>query len=218
MVQDISGIERLRFVTSHPKDFSKELIEIIRDCEKICEQIHLPVQSGSNKILSLMKRGYKAEEYIEKINHLKQQVSGVSLSSDIIVGFPGETEHDFEETLDLVKRVEFDSLFLFKYSPRPETGASRLTDRVDEKNKQKRFDSLLNLQKSITLKLNRKMEGKVEKTLVEGESKNNPDKLTGRTRTNKIVNFSGGKDLIGQIVPIKIVRSGLYSLSGQVVN
>lgn len=217
-IHEISGIERIRFVTSHPKDFSIELIEVIKDFDKVCEQVHLPAQSGSNKILSLMNRGYKVEEYLKKINFLKSTVSGMALSTDIIVGFPGETEQDFAETIDLIKKVEFDNIFLFNYSSRPETVAAGLPDQVDEKTKQIRFETLLNLQKGITLKLNKRMEGEIEKILVEGKSKNNPNKLTGRTKTNKILNFYGREDLTGKVIPVKIIRSGLYSLEGQIVN
>jgi len=216
-VEEIPGIERVRFVTSHPKDFSKELINAIRDCDKVCEQIHLPAQSGSNKILSLMNRGYKIEDYIEKINLLKSNIPGVALSTDIIVGFPGETERDFQATINLIKKIEFDNVFLFKYSPRANTAAAGLPNPIDEKTKKSRFEVLLNLQKSITIKLNKNLEGKVEKILVEGKSKNNFYKLTGRTRTNKVTNFLEGNGLIGKIIPIKIVRSGLYSLDGQVI-
>ncbi len=277
-INEIPGIERIRFVTSHPKDFSKELIRVIKNFDKVCEQIHLPAQSGSNKILSLMNRKYSLDDYMEKINSLKSSVSGVALSTDIIVGFPGETEQDFQATIDLIKKVEFDNIFLFNYSPRPETVAAKLPGQVNEKIKQKRFNALLDLQKDITLKLNKRLEGKNVDILVEGKSKTNPDKLTGRTRTNKIVNFTGRqgrsqmelplrwakklcqknkmlqvsntgrtgaaaklklntsaddneilqkdkssqvssaeKDyLTGEIVPVKIIRSGLYSLDGQV--
>ena len=214
-IHEIPGIERIRFVTSHPKDFSKELNRVIKDFDKVCEQIHLPVQSGSGKILSLMNRRYSAEEYMEKIRRLKSSVSGVAISTDIIVGFPGETEQDFEATIGLITKIKFDNVFLFNFSPRPETVAAQLPDQVNEKIKQKRFDTLLDLQKDITLRLNRKLEGKMMEILVEGKSKNNPDKLTGRTRTNKIVNFQGKDDLTGKIIPVKIKRGGLYSLDGE---
>ncbi len=249
-INEIPGIDRIRFVTSHPKDFSKELIRVIKNLDKVCEQIHLPAQSGSNKILSLMNRKYSLDDYMEKINSLKSSISDVALSTDIIVGFPGETEEDFQATIDLITKIEFDSIFLFNFSPRPETVAAKLPGQVNEKTKQKRFDTLLDLQKGITLKLNKRMEGKNVDILVEGKSKTNPDKLTGRTRTNKIVNFTGRPDaaaklklntstddnenlkedkgshvrslrkdyLTGKIVPVEILRSGLYSLDGQLIN
>ena len=249
-INEIPGIERIRFVTSHPKDFSKELIRVIKNFDKVCEQIHLPAQSGSNKILSIMNRKYSLDDYMGNINSLKSSISGVALSTDIIVGFPGETEQDFQATIDLITQIEFDSIFLFKFSPRPETVAAKLPGQVNEKIKQKRFNTLLDLQKGITLKLNKRLEGKNVDILVEGKSKTNPDKLTGRTRTNKIVNFTvrsgtaaklklntsaagdeifqkeigsevsnAEKDyLTGKIVPVKIIRSGLYSLDGQVIN
>ncbi len=249
-VHEIPGIERIRFVTSHPKDFSKELIRVIKNFDKVCEQIHLPAQSGSNKILSLMNRNYLLDDYLEKINSLKSSVPGVALSTDIIVGFPGETEQDFQATFDMITKIEFDSIFLFNFSPRPETVAAELPGKVNEKIKQKRFNTLLDLQKGITLNLNKRLEGKIVDILVEGKSKTNPDKLTGRTRANKIVNFIGRRGaasklkinasadnneilqknkgsqvsnaeedyLIGRIVPVKITRSGLYSLDGQLIN
>jgi tRNA-2-methylthio-N6-dimethylallyladenosine synthase len=217
-IHEIKGIERIRFVTSHPKDFSEDLIKVIKNFDKVCKQIHLPAQSGSNKILSLMNRNYSLDDYMEKVNSLKSNVPGVALSTDIIVGFPGETEQDFEATVELIEKVEFNNVFLFNYSARPETAAAKLPDQVERKIKQRRFDTLLDLQKDITLRLNMGLEGKSVEILVEGKSKNNPGKLTGRTCTNKIVNFSGNNDLIGKIVPIKIERAGLYSLDGQAIN
>lgn len=216
-IREIPGIERIRFVTSHPKDFSKKLVRVIKNNNKICDQIHLPAQSGSNKILSLMNRGYTVKEYMEKIESLKSAVPSVALSTDIIIGFPGETEQDFADTIDLIEKVRFDNIFLFKFSPRPETSAVKLPEQVSEGVKQERFEALLNLQKNITLKANICLEGKTEEILVEGRSKNNTDKLTGRTLTNKIVNFSGEDKLIGKTIPIKIIRGGLYSLEGQIV-
>ena len=217
-IHEIKGIERIRFVTSHPKDFSEDLIKVIKNFDKVCKQIHLPAQSGSNKILSLMNRNYSLDDYMEKVNSLKSNVPGVALSTDIIVGFPGETEQDFEATIDLIKKVEFNNVFLFNFSARPETAAAKLPDQVERKIKQRRFDTLLDLQKEITLRLNMGLEGKTVEILVEGKSKNNPGKLTGRTCTNKIVNFSGNNRLRGKIVPIKIERAGLYSLDGQAIN
>lgn len=221
-INRVEEIERIRFVTSHPKDFSDELVQVIKNSEKVCEQVHLPAQSGSNKILSRMNRKYSIEEYLGKINNLKATVPGVALTTDIIVGFPGETEKDFEDTVNLLKKVEFDNIFLFNYSPRPETSAAKLPGQVSHKIKQKRFDILLNLQKGITLKLNKAREGKVEEVLVEGYSKNDPKKLTGRTKTGKIVNFTaqpGEPDkLRGKVIPVKILRGGLYSLDGDMIN
>lgn len=216
-VNQINGLERIRFVTSHPKDIPLKLIEKIVELPKVCEHLHLPVQSGSNTILEKMHRGYTAEKYIETISRLRTPIPGFGLSTDIIVGFPGEKEEDFLATKKLIQDVNYDSIFLFKYSPRPETKAASLKDDVSPKEKQERFDDILRLQKEITLKKNRLLEGTIAEVLVEGESKKNRDKLTGRTRTNKIINFSGPDNLTGTLVNVTITRGGLYSLDGDPV-
>ncbi len=217
MVEEIDGIERIRFVTSHPKDISVKLMYAMRDLSKVCEHLHLPVQSGSDRILDMMGRGYTSEEYLSKVDRLKSLISGIAISTDIIVGFPGESDDDFKKTEEILRKVEYDSIFLFKYSPRPETLAASLSNHVPTDIKEERFDRLLMIQKEITLKKNRDMEGGIEEVLVEGPSKKDRKKLTARTRSNKIVNFSSNRDIKGEMADLKIVRGGLYSLDGEVI-
>jgi tRNA-2-methylthio-N6-dimethylallyladenosine synthase len=215
-INEIDGIERIRFTTSHPKDLSEELISCFGQLNKLCEHIHLPVQSGSNSVLKVMNRRYTAEEYITKVKRLRKACPKISITSDIIVGFPGETEKDFEDTLELIGVVKFDSLFSFKYSDRVETKASTLSEKVDDEVKGKRLSTLQTYQKLFTLAKNRELEGKKEEILVEGLSKTNPTRLTGRTRSNKVVNFEGSSDLIGGIVPVRIRMAFLNSLEGEI--
>ncbi|MFV1952056.1 MAG: tRNA (N6-isopentenyl adenosine(37)-C2)-methylthiotransferase MiaB [Nitrospinota bacterium] len=217
MVEEIGGIERIRFVTSHPKDIFVKLMYAMRDLSKVCEHLHLPVQSGSDRILDMMGRGYTSEEYLSKVDRLKSLISGIAISTDIIVGFPGESDDDFKKTEEILRKVEYDSIFLFKYSPRPETLAASLSNHVPIDIKEERFDKLLMIQKEITLRKNRDMEGGIEEVLVEGPSKKNREKLTARTRSNKIVNFYSNRDIKGEMADLKIVRGGLYSLDGEVI-
>ncbi|NWF93431.1 MAG: tRNA (N6-isopentenyl adenosine(37)-C2)-methylthiotransferase MiaB [Syntrophaceae bacterium] len=217
-INEIDGIERIRFTTSHPKDLSEELIHSFSRLKKLCEHIHLPFQSGSDRILKAMHRGYTKESYLEKIKRLKEACPSIALTADAIVGFPGEEEEDFNETLDLMKRVQFDDLFSFKYSPRRGTSAAQFPDKVEEKVKQDRLLILQELQKRITLQKNQALEGRVEEVLVEGRSKQNAQEVTGRTRSNKIVNFEGDIRLIGKLVPIRIVKGYAHSLRGEIVS
>jgi tRNA-2-methylthio-N6-dimethylallyladenosine synthase len=211
----INGIERIRFVTSHPKDLSDELIDCFGRLEKLCEQIHLPVQAGSDKLLMLMNRGYTSNEYREKIHRLRNRCHDIAITTDCIVGFPGEDEGAFGETMQLIKDIEFDGLFSFAYSPRKYTVASNLPDEVSRDMGLKRLKLLQETQKAITLKKNRTMEGSVVEVLAEGLSKNSDEDLTGRTRTNKIVNFTGNKDMIGKLTHVKIVKGYANSLKGE---
>jgi tRNA-2-methylthio-N6-dimethylallyladenosine synthase len=188
----------------------------MRDLPKICEHIHLPVQSGSDKILNLMNRGYIYKEYKTKIDMLRSAVSDIAITSDIIVGFPGETDEDFRCTMNALSEIEFDGIFAFKYSKRPDTKALNLPEHVEENVKSKRLSEVLKLQEVITYKINKVLEGKLLKVLVEGPSETDKDKLTGRTRTNKIVNFSGDIDNIGQLVEVKIVEAKQHSLNGEI--
>lgn len=213
----VEGIERIRFTTSHPKDLSEALIQAHGSLKKLCEHIHLPFQSGSDRILKAMNRGYTREHYLEKVRRLREVCPSIAITADVIVGFPGEGEKDFEETLDLVERVRFDDLFSFKYSPRKGTRASELPDQVDERVKQERLVRLQRLQKEITLEKNRAMEGRVEEILVEGYSKQDRRDMTGRTRTNKVVNFEGDPHLTGRLIPVKIVKAYAHSLRGEIV-
>ena len=214
-INDIEGIERIRFTTSHPKDLSEELIQAFSKLPKLCEHIHLPFQSGSNKVLKAMHRGYTKESYIEKIESLKRVCPSIALTADVIVGFPDEEEKDFEETLDLLQRVRFDDLFSFKYSVRKGTRAARFEDRVEEKVKQDRLSILQEMQKGITLQKNEELEGRVEEVLVEGRSKQSAKDVTGRTRSNKIVNFEGALNLVGKLVNVQITKAYAHSLRGE---
>lgn len=217
-INEIEGLERIRFMTSHPKDLSPRLIEAMRDCQKLCEHIHLPVQSGSTKILKEMNRHYTKEQYLELVTQLKANIPAIAITTDIIVGFPGETEEDFLETLDIVQKVEYDSAFTFLYSVREGTPAAKMTEhQVPENVKHERFNRLLSTLNEISARKNADYEGKIVEVLVEGESKNDASKLMGRTRSSKLVNFPGSKDLIGQLVQIKITAAKTFSLNGIVV-
>ncbi|WP_242839930.1 tRNA (N6-isopentenyl adenosine(37)-C2)-methylthiotransferase MiaB [Clostridium botulinum] len=214
-VNNIEGLERVRFMTSHPKDLTDDVIEAIAKCDKLCEQIHLPVQSGSSEILKKMNRHYDREKYLDVVSKIKKLIPNVALSTDIIVGFPGETEKDFEETLSLVKEVEYDSAFTFLYSIRKGTPAAKFEDQVPEDVKHKRFNRLVEVLNEISAKKNKAYEGKIEEVLVEGTSKNDENKLMGRTRTGKLVNFIGDKDSIGELVNVKIIKANSFSLTGE---
>jgi len=213
----INGIERIRFTTSHPKDLSDELIFAIRDLEKVCEHIHLPIQAGSNKILKLMNRNYTREHYLGLIEKLRKEIPDIAISTDIIVGFPGENEEDFLDTLDIVERVQYDQAFMFMYSKRKGTPAAEMENQVDEEVKKERLNRLMKLQDTISAKKNEQMKDKVVEVLVEGFSKKDKEKLTGRTRTNKVVNFKGPKDIIGKLVKVKIIEPHTFSLIGELL-
>jgi len=215
-VNAIDGIERLRFVTSHPLDFTPRLIDAMASLEKVCEALHLPFQAGADRILKLMRRGYTAESYRELIARIRASVPDIALSTDVIVGFPGETEEEFFETRQMLELVRFDTIFLFNYSERPGTVAPGLPDQIPHEVKQRRFDGLLNMQKRIALAANLAYEGHTYEILVEGPSKKDPTRLTGRTRTHKIINFPGDPALIGTLVPVHVTRAGLYALEGEV--
>jgi len=217
-VNEIEGIDRIRFTTSHPKDLSAELIRSFSKLKKLCEHIHLPFQSGSDKILKAMHRGYTKESYLEKIDRLKKVCPSMAVTSDVIVGFPGEEEKDFEETLDLIQKVRFDDLFSFKYSPRKGTRAAQFTEKVEEKVKQNRLSVLQEIQKGITLQKNQEWEGRVEEVLVEGRSRQSDQDVTGRTRSNKIVNVEGDLSLVGKLVPVRVNKASPHSLRGRIVN
>ena len=216
-INEIEGLHRIRFTTSHPKDLSEELIQAFSKLPKLCEHIHLPFQSGSDKILKAMHRGYTKDSYLEKIDRLKEVCPFIAVTSDVIVGFSGEEEKDFEETLDLIRKVRFDDLFSFKYSPRNGTRAAQFTDKVEEKVKQERLSILQEMQKEITLRKNQELEGRVEEVLVEGQSKQSDQDVTGRTRSNKIVNFEGDLELVGKLVPVQITKAYPHSLRGEIV-
>ncbi len=213
----VPGIERIRFMTSHPKDLSDELIYAMRDCEKVCEHLHLPVQSGSTRILDEMNRRYTKEQYLELMEKVKKHIPGIGLSTDIIVGFPGETEEDFSETLDVVAKARFDMAYTFLYSKRTGTPAAKSPDQISEEVKKDRFDRLLALQNSISREINDELLGKEVEVLVEGLSKSSKTTYTGRTRENKIVNFKGSPELVGKLVKVKIDTIQTWSLLGKLV-
>lgn len=218
LLGDIEGIERIRFTTSHPKDLSDKLIQAFKDCGKLCSHIHLPVQSGSTAILKRMNRRYTKEDYLLLIQKLKTAVPEMAVTTDIIVGFPGETEEDFAHTLDLAERVRFDSAFTFLYSVRKGTPAEKYTDQVPEAVKHERFNRLVELLNGISAEINKAYEGQVLDVLVEGPSKTNSKTFTGRTESGKVVNFKGSSDLVGRIIPVKISESKTFSLFGVDLN
>lgn len=217
MLNDVDGLERIRFMTSNPKDLSDELIEAFAVCDKLCRNLHLPIQSGSNRVLKRMNRKYTREDYLKLIEKLRKTVPDITLSTDIIVGFPGETNEDFEETLSIVKEVEYDSAFTFIYSIRKGTPAEKFEDQIEENEKHRRFDLLVNAVNEISEKKNKAYQDRVEKVLVDGVSKNDKSTLTGRTDGFKLVNFAGKKELIGSLVDVKITDAKTFSLFGEVI-
>ena len=214
-LNDIEGLERIRFMTSHPKDLSDKLIQAFVDCEKLCNYIHLPVQAGSSRVLKRMNRKYDRERYLDLVRKLREAVPDITISTDIIVGFPGETEEDFEETLSLVKEVGYDSAFTFLYSVRKGTPAAEYEDQIPEDIKHERFNRLVDLINEGSAAKNAAYVGRVEKVLVEGLSKKNDETLTGRTDGFKLVDFEGPKELIGQMVDVEITDGKTFSLTGK---
>jgi tRNA-2-methylthio-N6-dimethylallyladenosine synthase len=213
-IHEVKGLERIRFTTSHPKDLSDELIQCFADLEKVCSHIHLPFQAGSDRILKAMNRGYTREKYMGLISKLRKARADIAVTSDVMVGYPGETGQDFESTLDLIREVEFDGLYSFKYSDREGTRAAALAEKIEESEKLERLSLLQNIQKAITLKKNRQMVGTVEEVLVEGVSKKG-GQLTGRISSNKVVNFIGDPRCIGNTVKVIIKRAHMNSLWGE---
>ena len=239
-INQIKGLHRIRFTTSHPKDLSDDLIDCFANLDKLCHHIHLPVQSGSNKILRRMNRKYTREEYLEKIEKLRKICPDIAVSTDLIAGFPGESKSDFEDTLELMKQVEYDSIFAFKYSDRPNAKAAGFHDKISENEKRKRLQGILKLQEGFTAQKNSSLTGSIQPVLVEGLSKkqdmDNPHnsnsnvQWTGRTSTNKIVNFFHNNDrefsddsiadriYDGKLVDVKIEKALLHSLKGKLVS
>ena len=219
IVAEIPEVERIRFTTSHPVEFSDALIECFRDVPKLVSHLHLPVQSGSDRILAAMKRGHTALEYKAKMRELKEARPGISLSSDFIIGFPGETNQDFEKTMELIESVGFDVSFSFIYSARPGTPASDLTDDTDQATKKARLATLQARISQNAQAISRAMVGTTQSVLVTGPSKKDPGELSGRTENNRVVNFrSDQSDLIGRFVECEIVEAYSNSLRGQITS
>ena len=215
-VNEIKGIERIRFISPHPKDFTEDVIDAIKKCDKVCKLIHLPLQSGNSRVLKEMNRKYTKQQYLELVEKMKKEIPNLTLSTDIIVGFPGETDQEFEDTLDVVKKVNFEQVYMFIYSRRVGTPADRMQNQVPEEQKHIRFEKLKKLVEEQIEEKNKKYINTIQKVLVEGKSKNNEDMLTGRTDSNKVVIFKGNDNLIGQIINLKIVSEHMWYLKGEV--
>ncbi len=215
MINEIDGIERIRFMTSHPKDLSDELIEAMRDCGKVCNYLHLPVQSGSDAVLSKMNRRYTKEKYLGLVEKIKREIPDILISTDIIVGFPGESEEDFLETLDVVDKVGYSTAFTFLYSKRTGTPAAVMENQVDEETAKERFNRLLEHVNAGVKRISESLVGTVENVLVEEINRQDENMLTGRTERNSLVHFEGGKELIGQVVPVKITQNKIFYLIGE---
>lgn len=216
-VNKIEGIECIRFMTSHPKDLTEDLIKAIKDCDKVCNHVHLPVQAGSSKVLKAMNRKYTKEHYLELIDKLRKEIPDVAITTDIIVGFPGETEEDFEETLDVIRKVQYDSAFTFLYSVREGTKAALMDDQIPESVKHERFDRLLAELYPIMQKKNDECIGKTYDIIVDAISKNNEEYLTGRNEHFRLVHFKGDKKLLGSTVKVKINSAKTFFLEGSIV-
>ena len=217
-INEIKGLKRIRFMTSHPRDFSEKLIKAISEYDKVCEHFHLPVQSGSSRVLNKMNRGYTRKEYLKLVNKIKEHIERPSITTDIIVGFPEETEEDFNETLSLVKKVKFDMAYTFAYSPREGTRAAEMEEQVAEDIKDDRLQRLMDIQNKISYENNKHFKGETVRVLVEGESKNNPKNFMGRSRRNKLVIFPKCKDCKGQIIKVKINEVNSWTLYGEIVD
>lgn len=213
-IQQETDALRLRFTTSHPKDLTETLIECFAALPTLCKNLHLPVQAGSDRILSCMNRGYTASQYLQKILQLREVCPDIGLSSDVMVGFPGETEDDFQQTLHLLDAVRFDNLFSFRYSDRPNVKSSEFPNKIDAQTKARRLLQLQSLQAEITLHKNQLEVGKIRDVLVEGPSRSANGQLTGRTQQNRVVNFEGSKELIGETICVKITSAFSHSLRG----
>lgn len=210
-------IARIRFTTSHPRDFDDHLIEVLGKGGNLVEHIHLPVQSGSTDMLKIMARKYSREHYLELVRKIKEAIPDAVLTTDIIVGFPNETDEQFEETMSLYREVGFDTAFTFIYSPREGTPAAKMKDNVPMEVKKERLQRLNTLVNTLAIEKNSRYKGQIVEVLVDGESKNNPEVLAGYTRTNKLVNFVASKSLIGQLVKVKITEAKTWSLNGELV-
>ena len=217
-VNEIDGLERIRFMTSHPKDISDEVIYAMRDCEKVCEFLHLPVQCGSTSLLKKMNRHYSKEYYLDIIEKARREIPDIAFSTDLMIGFPGETEEDVLDTIDVVRKVKYDTAFTFIYSKRKGTPAANMENQIPEQVKHERFNRVLEAVNEEIAKISESYKDKVVEVLVEGRSKTDENLLTGRTRQNKLVNFTGGNDdLVGKLVNVKITSPKSFSLQGELV-
>ncbi len=216
-VSEIPGIERIRFMSSHPKDIGSDLIDVMKEKKNICNQLHLPIQSGSDRILELMNRRYSVDKYMKIIDEVKSKIPDVTLTTDIIVGFPGETNEDFNLTMEILKNVRYDSIFSFIYSKRRGTPASEFPDVLTEEEKHINFDKMLKLQNDISLEKNKALIGSIQSVLVEGESKTDKGRQSGRSEGGKLVHFESDKDLKGQIVNVKIDDVNTWTLKGTLI-
>jgi tRNA-2-methylthio-N6-dimethylallyladenosine synthase len=217
-VNEIDGIIRIRFMTSHPKDISDKMIDCFDSCSKLCRNIHLPVQSGSDVVLKRMNRHYDRERYLDIVDRLRKKAPDVTISTDIIVGFPGETDEDFEQTLDIARKVRYDSAFTFIYSPREGTPAAKFTDQVPDEVCHERFDRLVDVMNEISLEKNFEYRDKVFEVLCEGPSKNGNGTYSGRTDGFKLVDFTSDKtpeEITGTLVKVLITESKTFSLAGR---
>ena len=220
MTNEVEGIERIRFMTSHPKDISDEVIYAMRDCDKVCEFLHLPVQCGSSKLLKKMNRHYTKEDYLRIIEKAKAEIPDIAFSTDLMIGFPGETEEDLLDTIDVVEKVRYDNAFTFIYSKREGTPAAKMEDQIPEDVKHERFNRVLSKVNEILGEINESYVGKTVEVLVEGRSKTDETKFTGRTRQNKLINFSvknPEEDLLGKLMNVKVTESTTFSLIGEEV-
>lgn len=217
-LNEIEGLWRIRFTTSHPKDLSDRLIDAMARLPKVCEHLHLPIQAGDNRILHAMNRHYTVEHYISLVEKLRNAIPGIAITTDIMVGFPGETEEQFQNTLNAVRRIQFDGAFMFAFNPRPGTKAAELPNQIDNKTKQRRLLELINLQNQITLERNEKEVGQEFEVLVEGPSWKDESKLTGYTRTNKAVVFPGNPELSGRLVSIRAIKAHPWGFTGEIVD
>jgi tRNA-2-methylthio-N6-dimethylallyladenosine synthase len=213
-VHEIDGLERLRFTSPHPIGFRDDLIDAFARLPKLAEHVHLPLQSGSNKILKAMHRAYTAEKYVDLVRRIRQARDGIAITTDIIVGFPGETEDDHKQTRDLVEEIQFDNAFIFRYSPRRDTPAAEMRDQIDERVKEERNQDLLLIVNESARHAGERLVGCTVEILCEGPSKTNPARLMGRTRTNKIVVFEGGEELSGEFVDVLVQHANGFSLYG----
>ena len=214
-IHKIEGIERIRFVSPHPKDFTDDVIDAIATCDKVCKLVHLPLQSGNTKVLKEMNRKYTKEQYLTLVEKMQKRIPNLTLSTDIIVGFPGETEEEFEDTLDVVGKVKFEQVYMFLYSRRVGTPGDKRKNQIPEEQKHHRFNRLKAFVESQIQENNQKYVGTIQKVLVEGESKNNKDLLTGRTDSNKVVIFEASKELIGTMQDLRIVSEHMWYLKGE---